>query len=61
MKISKCEYIFIKAMGHADHVTNSVTDYRVFSPYTVKTRLLQGPSVPLTPTFAVYATLWLGR
>ena len=26
-----------------------------------ETRLLQGSSVPLTTTFAVYATLWLGR
>ena len=35
-------------------------DYRFLNvclQSTIKTRLLQGPSVPLTPTFAVYATL----
>ena len=26
-----------------------------------ETRLLKNPIVPLTPTFAVYAALWLGR
>ena len=55
-------------MGHAGHINNLVPVYRFFLHISQvsfiarhETHLLQDPRVPLTPAFAVYATLWLGQ